>query len=154
LDLPVVHLDALYWEPGWVECETAEFVRRVEAAHAGEAWVSDGNYASKTWALRIPRADLIVKLDCPRWLCLQRVVWRWLTHRGRTRADIGADCPEKIDWPFLDWIWNYEKRWPNYKRQLEAFGVEGRLGSVRQEEVATFLSTLGPVSANKQAERL
>jgi adenylate kinase family enzyme len=141
--LPVVHLDALYWEPGWVECETQEFIRRVEAAHAGEAWVSDGNYASKTWPIRIPRAELILKLDCPRWLCLWRVTRRWLTHIGRTREDIGADCPEKIDLPFLEWIWNYEKRWPTYERELQGFGVEGRFRSLEARDIDALVRELG-----------
>lgn len=142
IGVPVVHLDALYWKPGWVESETEEFVRRVEAAHAGEAWVSDGNFASKTWPIRIPRADLILKLECPRWLCLWRVAGRWLTHLGRTRADVGADCPEKIDLPFLEWIWNYEKRWPRYERELRGYGVEGRFKTLHSREVADFVREL------------
>lgn len=139
---PVVHLDALYWKPGWVECETREFILRVEAAHVGEAWISDGNYASKTWPIRIPRADLIVKLDCPRLVCLRRVTWRWLTHMGRTRADIGADCPEKIDLPFLEWIWNYEKRWPKYERDLVGYDVADRFKRVRSRNAGAFVSAL------------
>jgi len=107
---PVVHLDALYWNPGWQECETAEFRRRVSMALAGEAWVSDGNYISKTFDLRVPRADAIIILLQPRWRCMARVLTRWLKNQGRTRDDIGPDCPEKIDLPFLKWVWEYERK--------------------------------------------
>jgi hypothetical protein len=30
------------------------------AAHAADAWLSDGNYALATFDIRLPRADLIV----------------------------------------------------------------------------------------------
>ena len=143
LGVPVVHLDTLYWQPGWVECETPEFKRRVTQAHAGDAWVSDGNYASKTWALRLPRADLILKLEQPRWVCLTRVLRRWRAYRGRTREDIGADCPEKIDWPFIGWIWNYERNWPKYAALLKTLGVADRMLTLRGDgEAAQFLASL------------
>jgi adenylate kinase family enzyme len=107
---PVVHLDALFWNPGWQECETSEFRRRVTEALAGDAWVTDGNYISKTFDLRVPRADAIIVLLQPRWRCMTRVLTRWLQNRGRTRDDIGPDCPEKIDVPFLQWVWEYERK--------------------------------------------
>lgn len=119
LGLPVVHIDALFWEPGWVEAEEGEFRRRVAAATAADAWVMDGNYASKTFDLRLPRADAIVRLEQPRWLCLTRVIWRWLASSGRARPDMVPGCPEKIDWAFLKFIWDYPKRAPGYLARIE-----------------------------------
>ena len=48
LRLPVIHLDQLYWEPGWREPDIAEFRARVAAAIAGNGWISDGSYALTT----------------------------------------------------------------------------------------------------------
>lgn len=45
---PVVELDALNWEPGWVglnETDPAEFERRIGAATAGDAWIVAGSYS-------------------------------------------------------------------------------------------------------------
>ena len=56
LGLPVVHLDPLYWEPGWRAPDAAAFLARVADAIAGDAWVSEGNYR-ETFELRLPRAD-------------------------------------------------------------------------------------------------
>ena len=38
LDVPVVRLDPLFWEPGWVEPDDEAFRERVRQAFAGDAW--------------------------------------------------------------------------------------------------------------------
>jgi adenylate kinase family enzyme len=109
LGLPVVHLDALFWLPGWVERDRADFRQRVAQAVSGDRWVCDGGY-SKTYDLRFPRADVIVWLERPRWLCLLRVTTRLIKHWRRTRPDMGPGCPEKVDLAFYLFIWNWERR--------------------------------------------
>ena len=42
--LPVVHLDRLWWLPGWVERSREEFDGMLAAELAKPAWVMDGNY--------------------------------------------------------------------------------------------------------------
>ena len=44
--LPVVHLDGLYWQPGWVAMERAAWRRTVENEIAKDAWIIDGNFGS------------------------------------------------------------------------------------------------------------
>jgi adenylate kinase family enzyme len=109
LALPVVHLDAHFWNPGWVETERDAWRETVQKLVERERWIIDGNYSS-TMELRLPRAETIIFLDFPRWLCLLRVVRRWLTFRGTTRPDLPPNCPEKVDLAFLRWIWNYSQR--------------------------------------------
>ena|SRR5215469_13758330 len=109
LGLPVVHLDVLFWRPGWTEPEPEAFRAAVAAAHAGERWVSEGNFVGRTFDLRMPRADTIIFIDQPRWLCVSRILWRWLTAFGRTRSDMAQDCFEKLDWDFFLWVWNFER---------------------------------------------
>ena len=109
LGLPVVHMDNLFWEPGWVEAKDAVFKARVTTAIEGDAWVTDGNYITRTFPLRLPRADMVIFLHKPRWLLIQRVLWRSLSQWGRTRSDLAEGCPEKVDWPFFIWIWNFDR---------------------------------------------
>ena len=45
LGLPVIHLDRVYWQPGWVETPKDEWLRKVEEMCAADAWVMDGNYS-------------------------------------------------------------------------------------------------------------
>ncbi len=109
LGLPVVHLDRLFWEPGWIEAPTALFRQRVNDAVAGDSWVCEGNYARKTFDLRLPRADLVIWLDTPRLTCLRRVMLRSLLNRPR--ADLPDGCRERLDKAFLDflkYVWTYD----------------------------------------------
>ena len=66
LGLPVIHLDRLYWGPGWQSVAPRVFRERQAAAIAGDAWVIDGGYlASAGWEARIERADLVVLVEAP-----------------------------------------------------------------------------------------
>lgn len=69
--------DDIGWLPGWRQPDTAE-QRELAARIAGQdQWVLDSAYG--VWRdLVIPRAELIVGLDYPRWLSLLRLVRRSL----------------------------------------------------------------------------
>ena len=45
LKIKVIHLDALYWKPGWVETPKAEWLKRVEELLKEGSWIMDGNYS-------------------------------------------------------------------------------------------------------------
>ena len=66
--LPVIHLDVHYWKPGWVRPSDDEWRERQRALLAGDTWIIDGNY-NETLALRLERAETVVFLDVPWWLC-------------------------------------------------------------------------------------
>ncbi|HEX8631898.1 MAG TPA: adenylate kinase [Catenuloplanes sp.] len=75
LDLPYHSVDDLTWEPGWVEVPTDVQRDRIAAICAGDAWVLDSAYAS--WLdVALPRADLVVGLDLPRWRSFGRLLRR------------------------------------------------------------------------------
>jgi adenylate kinase family enzyme len=107
--LPLIHLDRHYWRPGWIAPDDAAWFEEVERLIAAPTWVMDGNFSS-TMARRAEVADAIVFLDLPRWLCLLRVLRRALLGYGRSRPDVAPGCPERFDWAFLKWVWNYPKR--------------------------------------------
>jgi adenylate kinase family enzyme len=93
LRLPVVHLDVLYWQPGWQPSDTASFRVRVTEAISGEAWVVDGSFSGLAFDLTLARADLLVVIDRPRWLCQSRILWRSAFDRDTTRPDLPKGCP-------------------------------------------------------------
>jgi adenylate kinase family enzyme len=140
LGLPVVHLDALFWSPGWKEPGDNEAFRaKVEAAIAGDAWVTDGNFVGRTFDLRLPRADLVIYLDQPRGICLWRVLKRWWTDRGKTRADLAEGCLENLSWDFLHWVWTFERKArPRIEATVSAYG-KPMITLKGDSEVATFL---------------
>ena len=109
LSLEVVHLDALYWHPGWVETPKPKWREVVQDLLQQETWIMDGNYGS-TLDIRLAIADTVIFLDFPRLLCLWRVFKRWWQYANETRPDMAAGCPEKLDWEFLYWVWTYPSR--------------------------------------------
>src|SRR5262245_11527403 len=80
--LPVVHLDARYWRPGWVPTPKQEWTRAIDEISARDAWIMDGNYGG-TLDRRLAACDTVLFLDLPRVVCLRRVLWRSLRYWGR-----------------------------------------------------------------------
>lgn len=106
LTLPLVHMDQLGWQPGWVETEKAELDARLADMVAGDAWLIEGNYGS-TLAPRLERADAVIYLDFPIRLCLWRLVRRIARHRGQSRPDMPEGCPERFDLAFFWYVLNW-----------------------------------------------
>jgi adenylate kinase family enzyme len=117
---PVVHLDTLYWQPGWVAASWEEFRTRHDAIVAGERWVLDGNYASGGRAERLARADAVVVLLVPRRVAVTRVLQRTLRHRGQTRPDLGEGLPERFSLAFLRWVWRWHTHHPGFVDTVRA----------------------------------
>ena len=76
--LPLIHLDRLFWKPGWVETDRAEWSEVVAQALEGERWIIDGNY-SGTMKMRLAVCDTVIFLDLSRFLCTYRVLNECLT---------------------------------------------------------------------------
>ena len=142
LDIPVVHLDKLFWKPGWVQVSQEEF----DALHTRELakakWIMDGNF-DRTMAERIQYCDTAIYLDFSRFACLMGVTKRIMTTYGTVRPDMGEGCPERIDWEFLQWVWNFNKnkREKNYRLLNETEGIE-KIVLKNRRAVKKFLKSL------------
>ena len=125
LGIPVVHLDKLFWKPGWVESAPEEIDAKIMEELRKPKWIMDGNF-NRTLPQRVKYCDTIIYLDFSRTACLMGVVKRILTTYGTVRPDMGEGCPERFDLEFLKWVWNYNKnkRERNYRLLNEAEGVE------------------------------
>jgi adenylate kinase family enzyme len=95
--IPHIELDALHWEPNWVEADDADFRARLRAELSADAWVVDGNYLEKVGNVVWSAADTIVWLDLPLPVVLWRITGRtarrivrreelWNGNRERLRA--------------------------------------------------------------------
>lgn len=107
--LPLIHLDALYWHPGWIPTPPDEWQRVVESLISQPGWVMDGNYGG-TLDIRLAACDTVIFLDLPRHVSLWRIIKRRLRYWGRVRPDIAPGCPEQLTWEFVRWVWTYPKR--------------------------------------------
>jgi adenylate kinase family enzyme len=110
--LPVVHMDVLFWRPGWKPAARDRALHDLEAAIAGDRWIVDGDFLPADGEhadSRFDRADTVIFLDLPRRTCLWRVLTRRVRDRGRARPDLPEGCSEGFDARLLRWIWSYPK---------------------------------------------
>lgn len=140
--LPVVHLDKLFWKPGWESVSREEF----DALHRRELekdrWIIDGNF-DRTIPERLARCDTVIYLDFSRVACLLGVAKRVLTTHGTVRPDMGEGCSERFDREFLQWVWNFNKNKRDniYRRLAEVEEVDIIILENRRQ-VERFLQNL------------
>ncbi|MEM1321240.1 MAG: hypothetical protein AAGG75_13375 [Bacteroidota bacterium] len=127
--LELIHLDQHYWKPHWIEPSKAEWTSISHQLTQKDHWVMDGNYGS-TMDQRIERADTVIYLNMPTWLCLYRILKRWLQFRGRTRPSLPSDCPEKMDWTFFHYVLTFRQIRERGLLQKLADLPEGKRGIV------------------------
>ena len=140
--LPVVHLDKLFWHPGWVESTKDEIDGKILEELGKPWWIMDGNY-NRTLPLRLEKCDTVIYLDFSRFACLLGVVKRILTTYGTVRPDMAEGCPERFDLDFLKWVWNFNKtkREKYYRLLNETEGIE-RIVLKNRRAVKRFLQSL------------
>lgn len=107
--LPLIHLDRHFWQPGWVEPGKAEWQAAVAGLARREAWIMDGNYGG-TLPERLARADTVIRLDVPTWLCLWEALRRTCLGILRPgRDDLPEGCRERTDWAFLGYVRRFRR---------------------------------------------
>ena len=94
--LPLVHLDKLYWRGDWEHVSREEFDVLLQTELVKPRWIIDGNF-NRTIPLRLQHCDTVFFLDYPTRVCLWGITKRVLTNWGRTREDMGGNCPEHFD---------------------------------------------------------
>lgn len=107
--IPFVSLDALFWKPGWVKSDKAEFRERVSEAARQPRWIMDGNFQSHLVELRRDVSDTVIWFDLPRSTCMLGILKRIARSYGQVRPEMGEGCPEKIDFDFFRYVWTYRR---------------------------------------------
>jgi adenylate kinase family enzyme len=79
LDLPVIHMDAVYFDDQWNPLPMERFEAKQHELVAAPRWVIDGNYNS-TVQVRLEAADTVVFMDLPTHVCLWGILSRQLRH--------------------------------------------------------------------------
>jgi adenylate kinase family enzyme len=143
LELPLIHLDALYWKPGWVETPRDQWRKTVEQITEGDSWVMDGNFVN-TLDLRLAACDTVVFLDVSRWICLWRAIGRRVRFHGSSRPDMREGCPERLTCDFIRWIWSYPaQQRPNVLQKLAALDNSRQVYVLRSSlEITSFFNLL------------
>ena len=100
-DIPLFHLDMLYWNEDKTTVEKEIFLERLSEILKKDAYIIDGNYAS-TMEMRIRECDTVFFLDYPTDICLDGIRER----RGKVRGDMPW-VENDEDEEFIDFIKNY-----------------------------------------------
>ena len=141
LVLPLVHMDQLNWQPGWVDAGNDRLRGLLAVEVAKERWLIEGNYAS-TMNMRLQRADTVVYLDYPLPLCLWRLMKRIVTTYGRTRPDMAEGCPERFDTEFLLYVFRWN-RGPRQRTEALLRGHEHKIVRLKNPRaLADWLATV------------
>ncbi len=109
LGLPVHLVDEeVGWLPGWVERPDAEQRSIAGSIAAGDRWVLDSAYG-KWLDLVLPRAQVVVGLDYPRWLSLGRLVRRTARRWARRErvCNGNVETLDKILGPDSILVWHF-----------------------------------------------
>ena len=88
--IDVLHLDRLFWRPGWVETPAAEWAAMQRRELERESWIVDAQYEDMLpdW---FDAADMVVVVDASPLHCLWRVSRRRLDGKGGPDAPAGSE---------------------------------------------------------------
>lgn len=100
VDLPLYHLDMLYWREDGTHIERFEFINKQNNILNKESWIIDGNYRN-TLEIRIKASELIIFFDLPTNVCLNGAM-----NRGE-RPDMPCVMPANDE--LRDFIVNYNE---------------------------------------------
>lgn len=106
-NLPLVHLDMLFWKPGWETPAYEDWVQLQNSIVQKDMWIIDGNHTS-TLEIRFQAADLIVFLDFNRIVCLKNVIKR-TTKRREDSPDYLDYSINKAFWKFCFRLWTFPR---------------------------------------------
>jgi len=88
--IEVLHLDTLFWRPGWLATPAAEFEAMQRRELERDSWIVDAQYDDMIpdW---LDAADAVVFVDASPLRCLWRVSRRRLDRNGRPDLPAGSE---------------------------------------------------------------
>ncbi len=96
LNLPLVHLDKIFWCGKWHHISRESFDKILDEELQKDSWIIDGNF-NRTLPRRLKECDTVFYFDLPTISCLWGSTKRVIQNYGKTRDDMGGYCPEYFD---------------------------------------------------------
>ena len=137
LEIPLWHLDMLYWNSDRTTVEKKAFLERLSAVLEKDKWIVDGNYMS-TMEQRLEKCDTVIFLDFSVDDCILGVKERM----GKPRDDMPWIEIEE-DREFIEFIKSFNDiQRPVIMDLLERYGDKNIVIFKSREEVDEFLEEL------------
>ena len=102
-NLPLIHLDNVWWKADRTHISRKEFDHRLEKLLQGDKWIIDGDY-SRTYEMRFHSCDTIIFLDYSEEECMNGIIDRV----GKSRSDIPW-TEHQLDPELVKLVRNYHK---------------------------------------------
>lgn len=137
-DLPLYHLDMMFWNEDKTTVAKELFIERLNAAMSKPRWIIDGNYGS-TMEMRMNECDTVFFLDYSTKVCIEGVELR----KGQPRPDMPWVENETTDEEFIDFInkYNSESR-PKVISLLEKYSEKNIIIFKTRAEAEEYLLSL------------
>lgn len=115
------YLDMHHWKGDNHMEDEKIFQRKVKELANSEEWIIEGSY-KKVAETICPKADIIVLLSLPRFLCVWRILKRLLKYQGKNLPFTSENCTagrffSKRTWEHIKWAWQFPSN--NEKKFLE-----------------------------------
>lgn len=134
-DIPLYHLDMMFWNADKTTVEKGVFRERLSEVLEKDEWIIDGNYAS-TMELRLSACDTVIFLDYPTDVCLSGIRER----KGKARSDMPWVETED-DAEFNEYVKNFtEQHRPQVLELLEKNSDKKVVVFKSREEADAFLN--------------
>jgi adenylate kinase family enzyme len=131
IGIPLYHLDKYFYVAHWIERDYTEFIKIQKSLVEQPAWIIDGN-ATKSLELRYARATTCLYFNYPRWRCYIRIIKRLFEDRSKF-DDRAVQCPERITWKLLVYMWTFNKRVQEKVTMLRKMYPETQFFEVRND---------------------
>lgn len=142
LQLPLIHIDRIYWRDCWDVTPEEEFRQAVLAEAKKPQWIIEGNNI-RSLTDRLARADTVFWFEFPPAVCIWGILKREILYRGKARPDMPEECISKLDMKFLRYAWNFNRK--NRKRIRRMLAETAGIKTVRftnRRQVKQYLRSL------------
>lgn len=111
-DTPVFHIDRHFFQngKGWVERPREDFLNDVRKHLKEETWIIDGN-GMRSLEMRFKEADIAIYCAFPRWICMLRIFYRWISTLGKEKLDGPEGSVNNVSLKLLKYLWNFPSRY-------------------------------------------
>ncbi len=136
-DIPLFHLDMLYWNEDKTVVEKEIFLERLTEVLRKDTYIIDGNYAS-TMEMRMRDCDTVFFLDYPTDICLDGIRER----QGKERSDMPW-VENGEDEEFVEFIRNYaQQNRPKVIELLKKYSYKNIFVFSNRSETDEFLMSV------------
>lgn len=149
LNFPVYHLDKYFWKPNWTRPDPDEYKIIHDKLCDQDVWIIDGMNL-RVLEYRIQKADIIIFLDIPRYICFWRIFKRTITYYGKETPNSAPHCQERINGEFikfLKWVWDFKRKYvPRIMALLNSYTTTKEIYILKsQKEIDQFIEKLSRV---------